>query len=64
MKKYEVSESEMLDLVHDATVMNAIRFYAPDEYRRALSRVIEEIYRDGRSLSEEVEERISTYKFI
>ena len=63
MKKYEISENEMLDLVHDATVMNAIRIYAQDEYQRALSRAMAEIYRDGRSLSEEVEERISTYKF-
>ena len=64
MKKYELSENEMLDLVHDATVMNAIRIYAQEEYQRALSRVIEEIYRDGRSLSEEAEEKISTYKFV
>ena len=64
MKKYEVSENEMLDLVHDATVMNAIRIYAQDEYLRALSRAMEEIYRDGRSLSEEIEEKISAYKFV
>lgn len=64
MKKYEISESEMVDLVHDATVMNAIRIYAPDEYGRALSRAMSEIYRDGRSLSEEIEERISAYKFV
>lgn len=64
MKKYEIPESEMVDLVHDATVMNAIRAYAPDEYGRALSRAMAEIYRDGRSLSEEIEEKISTYKFV
>mgnify|MGYP003436644917 CR=1 FL=1 len=64
MKQYLISEDEMLDLVHDATIVAALRAYAYDNYFSVLREATKEIYRDGRTLTEEAEERLSMYEEV
>ena len=64
MKQYLISENEMRDLVHDATITAALRTYAQEKYRLALKEAVDIIHSDGRTLTAEIEERMSMYEEV
>lgn len=64
MKKYLVPENEMRDLVHDATIAAALRIYAQEKYKLVLKEAVDTIHSDGRTVSAEIEERMSMYEEV
>lgn len=64
MKQYLIPENDMLDLVHDATIVEALRAYAQEKYKLALNEAVDTIHFDGKTLTAEIEERLSMYEEV